>query len=120
MGEVPPFTMATLPPLTSTPMTSCPAFARHAAVTHPTYPSPNTLTRISHVLRKVLAYCDEGPSTGPSSSPHSIAVDRLGRPAFHIGRPPLHPRRQSSEARPGFAGAPPSAGGLGGPFEGPP
>src|SRR5207245_2511407 len=38
-------TSATLSGLASTPVTSCPARARQAAVTHPTYPSPNTLTR---------------------------------------------------------------------------
>src|SRR5439155_22895539 len=35
----------TLSGFTSTPITSWPVFARQAAVTHPTYPSPNTLTR---------------------------------------------------------------------------
>src|SRR5439155_17062581 len=35
----------TLSGFTSTPITSWPVFARQAAVTQPTYPSPNTLTR---------------------------------------------------------------------------
>ena len=47
MGERAALIISTLSRLRSTPTTSCPAFARHALVTQPTYPSPNTLTRMT-------------------------------------------------------------------------
>src|SRR6266545_4948434 len=52
-GDSPRPTAPTLSGFTSTPMTSWPARARQAAVTHPTYPSPKTLTRM--VGHRVLA-----------------------------------------------------------------
>src|SRR2546427_297915 len=53
-NEVPPVPLAragsrtrsVVPGTTALRRTSCPAAARHALVTQPTYPSPNTLTRI--------------------------------------------------------------------------
>src|SRR5439155_14626950 len=50
-GGVAVLILATFSALTSTPITSWPAFATQAAVTHPTYPSPKTLTRMAkHLL----------------------------------------------------------------------
>src|SRR5262249_22345697 len=50
IGEVAELIIATFSAFTSTPTTAWPAFARQAAVTHPTYPRPNTLTRITKHL----------------------------------------------------------------------
>src|SRR5437868_6565587 len=49
-GDLPALIIATLSGLTSTPITSWPAFARHAAVTDPTYPRPKMLMRIRKIL----------------------------------------------------------------------
>jgi len=46
IGDRPLFINATLPSLTSMPITSNPSFAKQPHDTAPTYPSPNTLTRI--------------------------------------------------------------------------
>src|SRR6185436_16090482 len=43
MGLLPLLMMSTLVGLTSTPTTSCPACAKHAAETQPTYPIPKML-----------------------------------------------------------------------------
>jgi hypothetical protein len=47
IGERPAFIKSTLVELTSTPMTLKPSFAKQPQDTAPTYPSPNTLTRIT-------------------------------------------------------------------------
>jgi hypothetical protein len=44
---LPALMMSILVWLTSTPITSWPSFAKHAAETHPTYPSPKTLSFIA-------------------------------------------------------------------------
>src|SRR6185369_2384951 len=44
IGLSPRLIISTLTGFGSTPMTSCPSLAKHAADTQPTYPSPNTLT----------------------------------------------------------------------------
>src|SRR5207245_7474631 len=58
--EVAELIIATFSALTSTPTTAWPALARHAAVTHPTYPRPNTLTRmVTHLLALVFEFIDD-------------------------------------------------------------
>src|SRR5262245_18509989 len=60
IGEAAWLIMETFSALTSTPTTVCPAFARQAAVTHPTYPRPNTLTRIpQHLPTLVFEFVDD-------------------------------------------------------------
>src|SRR6266566_3234570 len=60
IGEVAALSIATFSALTSTPTTAWPAFARQAAVTHPTYPRPNTLTRMAkHLLALVFEFVDD-------------------------------------------------------------
>src|SRR5437899_6834861 len=54
IGGVAAWIMATFSALMSTPTTAWPAFARQAAVTHPTYPRPNTLTRMTKHLPALL------------------------------------------------------------------
>src|SRR5262245_45560516 len=44
IGELPPITSPTFQGLTSTPITEWPRALKHAALTHPTYPSPKMLT----------------------------------------------------------------------------
>ena len=57
IGEVAELIIKTFSALTSTPTTAWPAFARQAAVTHPTYPRPNTLTRMAkHLFALVLEF----------------------------------------------------------------
>src|SRR5262249_16782181 len=60
IGEVAALIIATFSAFTSTPATVWPAFARQAAVTHPTYPRPNTLTRIAeHLSTLVFEFVDD-------------------------------------------------------------
>src|SRR5438445_493447 len=60
IGEVAELIIATFSALTSTPTTAWPALARHAAVTHPTYPRPNTLTRMAtRLLALVFEFVDD-------------------------------------------------------------
>src|SRR5262245_50239161 len=46
MAQAPALSASTLVRFGSTPMTSCPNCARHAAETVPTYPKPHTIMRI--------------------------------------------------------------------------
>src|SRR5438132_3362997 len=89
-GERAAFTIETFSALTSTPITSCPAFARQAAVTQPTYPSPKTLTRIGdHLmtpgfefgrdLRPRVSLLDK-PSPGGPERPAPGGIPQQGRP----------------------------------------
>src|SRR5262250_1610989 len=60
IGDVAALIIATFSALTSTPTTVWPAFARQAAVTHPTYPRPNTLTRMAYrLLTLVYEFVDD-------------------------------------------------------------
>src|SRR5206468_11551393 len=76
-GDAPALIMSTFSLLTSTPTISCPALAKQAAVTQPTYPIPKMLTRMmslparhsdSRVLadsRRTLANSDGPGAKGP-------------------------------------------------------
>src|SRR5215470_18327820 len=60
IGDVAALIIATFSAFTSTPTTAWPAFARQAAVTHPTYPRPKTLTRIAkHLSALVFEFVDD-------------------------------------------------------------
>src|SRR2546425_8300387 len=74
-GLFPSLIMSTFKLLTSTPVTCQPAFAKQAAETHPTYPSPNTPSVfVMAVLR---------------SHTESAATAHSGAASAH---PPLRPR----------------------------
>src|ERR1700680_654357 len=59
IGDTPLLIIATFSLLISTPTTACPALAKQAAVTHPTYPIPITLTR--SMLYHLLTFFFEFP-----------------------------------------------------------
>src|SRR5258705_12039313 len=86
-GEPPALTMATLSALMSTPVTWWPARARDAAVPHPTYPRPNTLTRMvrDRLLAVVLEFSrDVGPGVALLDEPapaHAQGAAALRVPA---------------------------------------
>src|SRR5215467_14703618 len=88
IGEVAELIIATFSAFTSTPTTAWPAFARQAAVTHPTYPRPNTLTRIAkHLSALVFEFVDHlrpgvplldeaAPRPADRAAPAGIAQER--------------------------------------------
>src|SRR4029077_19984117 len=68
-GEAAALIISTFSWSTSTPTTSCPALAKQAAVTDPTYPSPKTLTRMLTLLARgsdsrVIAYSGRASAHG--------------------------------------------------------
>src|SRR5687767_3887853 len=85
IGLLPLLMISTLVGFTSTPITSLPASARHAADTQPTYPKPNTLNftitflpfRQSAVTVPLQSCVHRLPRTFLPQSPNQISLSPL-------------------------------------------